>query len=104
MTDDRAARIRERAYQIWQTEGEPHGRDAEHWQQAEQEADADPSAEGANLTSASGAVETSDAASDGPAPVTRDQDFSRSVGSDDLEGTTARSRAPAKAAPPRGKR
>jgi hypothetical protein len=28
-------RIQERAYQIWIREGCPHGRHAEHWQQAE---------------------------------------------------------------------
>ena len=30
-------RIRERAYQIWIEEGQPAGRDKEHWAQAEQE-------------------------------------------------------------------
>ena len=30
-------RIRERAYQIWLAEGQPHGRDKEHWAQAERE-------------------------------------------------------------------
>lgn len=33
MTDD----IRARAYAIWQQKGEPEGRDAEHWAQAERE-------------------------------------------------------------------
>lgn len=27
-------RIRERAYQIWEAEGRPEGREAEHWKQA----------------------------------------------------------------------
>lgn len=27
-------RIRERAYQIWEDEGHPHGRDQNHWRQA----------------------------------------------------------------------
>jgi hypothetical protein len=30
-------RIQERAYQIWLREGRPHGRDLDHWSQAEQE-------------------------------------------------------------------
>ena len=29
--------VRERAYRIWETEGKPHGRDLEHWLQAERE-------------------------------------------------------------------
>ena len=34
---DRDARIRDRAYQIWLSEGRPHGHDEAHWQQAERE-------------------------------------------------------------------
>ena len=30
-------RIRERAYQIWEEEGHPQGRDGEHWQRARSE-------------------------------------------------------------------
>ena len=39
MKNDRETeqRIRERAYQIWINEGQPAGRDKEHWAQAEQE-------------------------------------------------------------------
>ena len=37
MTDDRSDRIRQRAYQIWQEQGEPHGHDGAHWDQAERE-------------------------------------------------------------------
>ncbi len=29
--------IAERAFQIWEREGQPHGRDQEHWQKAEAE-------------------------------------------------------------------
>ncbi len=36
---DREERIRQRAYGIWQEEGEPHGRAAEHWHRAERELD-----------------------------------------------------------------
>lgn len=37
MESEREKRIRERAYQIWRREGEPHGRADEHWAQAEAE-------------------------------------------------------------------
>jgi hypothetical protein len=37
MESDREKRVRERAYQIWQRQGEPHGRPDEHWVQAEAE-------------------------------------------------------------------
>ena len=30
-------RIRQRAYELWETRGYPHGRDLEHWLQAERE-------------------------------------------------------------------
>ncbi len=30
-------RIRQRAYEIWEAEGHPEGRGAEHWQQARDE-------------------------------------------------------------------
>ena len=31
------ARVRERAHKIWEVSGKPHGRDKEHWGQAEKE-------------------------------------------------------------------
>ena len=31
---DRDQRIRERAYHLWQADGEPQGRDAEYWERA----------------------------------------------------------------------
>ena len=37
--EDRDARVRERAYRIWEEEGAPDGRDQEHWRQAEREID-----------------------------------------------------------------
>ncbi|UIP32925.1 DUF2934 domain-containing protein [Stutzerimonas kunmingensis] len=30
-------RIRQRAYEIWQAEGQPEGKESEHWQQAREE-------------------------------------------------------------------
>lgn len=46
MADDTEARIRERAYALWQKEGGPDGRDAEFWERARLmlEAEAAPSA------------------------------------------------------------
>jgi DnaJ-class molecular chaperone len=38
MQDDKQDRIRERAHAIWEQEGHPEGRDADHWARAEQEA------------------------------------------------------------------
>jgi hypothetical protein len=38
---DRVEQIRQRAHAIWEREGRPHGRDAEHWRQAEAELDAE---------------------------------------------------------------
>jgi hypothetical protein len=35
--DDREEQLRQRAYGIWQAEGEPHGRDRDHWEKAERE-------------------------------------------------------------------
>ena len=37
MEQEMKQRTRERAYQIWIEEGQPDGRDKEHWAQAEQE-------------------------------------------------------------------
>ncbi len=37
MDQDIERRIRERAYEIWEEEGRPHGREAQHWQQAASE-------------------------------------------------------------------
>jgi hypothetical protein len=36
---DREQSIRERAYAIWERQGQPHGQDAAHWAEAEQEHD-----------------------------------------------------------------
>jgi hypothetical protein len=44
MESEKEARIRERAYEIWVREGQPHGRDAEHWQMAEAEITAESEA------------------------------------------------------------
>lgn len=35
--DHQESLIRDRAYQIWESEGRPEGRDAEHWERARRE-------------------------------------------------------------------
>ncbi|MDF2494204.1 DUF2934 domain-containing protein [Sphingomonas sp.] len=52
MTEDRDELIRQRAYRIWQEEGEPEGRDHDHWTRAEQEHGAEPSDKDALLPGA----------------------------------------------------
>lgn len=42
---NREQQLRDRAYRLWQEEGEPHGRDKDHWDQAERELTADSGAE-----------------------------------------------------------
>ncbi|MCW2392742.1 hypothetical protein M2336_001105 [Sphingobium sp. B1D7B] len=37
MDDDQYQTISKRAYELWEAEGRPHGRDREHWEQVEQE-------------------------------------------------------------------
>lgn len=37
LTADHAAKIAARAYQLWVSEGQPHGRAIDHWLQAEAE-------------------------------------------------------------------
>lgn len=41
---ERENKVRDRAYALWQAEGEPHGRDRDHWTQAELELGDDDSA------------------------------------------------------------
>lgn len=43
MTADRDDRIRQRAHELWEAEGRPEGRHAEHWEQARSEMDEDAS-------------------------------------------------------------
>lgn len=42
--DDRSERIQRRAHEIWEREGQPHGRHEDHWRQAETEIDAETGA------------------------------------------------------------
>ena len=42
MTDDRDGKIRQRAYEIWEKSGRPHGQHEDHWRQAMTEFDPPP--------------------------------------------------------------
>lgn len=66
MDDDRETQIRERAYQIWQAEGEPLGREKAHWDQASGEIGGSAEADGEIATSAPAEAGTSAAAAAEP--------------------------------------
>lgn len=62
----------ERAYQIWESEGRPHGRDVEHWNRAEVEISGArgrkvPANVAAAMTAVTGAGRSSGTASKAPA-------------------------------------
>jgi hypothetical protein len=40
VADEKIEKMRNRAYQIWENKGRPHGRDLEHWLEAEGELEA----------------------------------------------------------------
>ena len=65
MTPDRDERIRQRAHELWEREGRPHGRHDDHWQQAREEIDA----EALQMDSMKGV--SADPAQDSPAPKRR---------------------------------
>lgn len=89
MTDDRETQVREKAYQLWQDEGEPDGRDQEHWAAAEQQ-----------LGGGGGADPTMFAGTVTPDPVAADL---AALGSDDIEATGPEGRSPAAKAGKRGR-
>jgi hypothetical protein len=53
MNDNREEEIRRRAHQIWEDEGRPEGKDAEHWERARREAGAN---EGSKTDGALGGI------------------------------------------------
>ena len=55
--DDREQRIREQAHRLWEQEGRPEGRHAEHWRQASETIESGGSAAGTS-NSTSGSVGT----------------------------------------------
>jgi len=52
MSDERRQRISEKAYRLWEKEGQPTGRDLDHWVEAEREVDrpSQPNEGGGNRT------------------------------------------------------
>lgn len=67
MADDREIRIRDHAYRLWQQDGEPHGRDRDHWEQAERDIGGDPGDIDADASVAAPAV--GEDAADAPSPA-----------------------------------
>ena len=53
MNDDREARVRRRAYQLWQDDGAPQGKADEYWSRAEKQiaAESDADGDGAHIAS-----------------------------------------------------
>jgi hypothetical protein len=77
-------RIRQRAYELWQQEGQPEGKQQEHWDQAVREITGNPDQSGAQL----------DSGADGdtvPGNLTEAADALRdaSTGTGSAEGTDA---------------
>ena len=63
---DRETRIRKRAYEIWEAEGRPNGREREHWERATGEVTRTPNPTAA----AKGARQPKTRAKGNPAPRT----------------------------------
>lgn len=71
--NDREKMIRDRAYRIWEAEGHPHGREAEHWERARRELDDETSRQPADLppgVAPLGGVEAPPAQPPSPRPKT----------------------------------
>ncbi len=64
MNQNRDERVRVRAHQLWEAEGQPHGRDAEHWRRAEEEIDAEQPASSRAFADAADAPTGADLAND----------------------------------------
>jgi len=75
-------RIRQRAYELWQQEGQPEGKQQEHWDQAVREITGNPNQSGAQL----------DSGADGdavPGNLTEAADALREASTGGAEGTDA---------------
>src|SRR4051812_8173763 len=75
-------RIRQRAYELWQQEGQPEGKQQEHWDQAVREITGNPDQSGAQL----------DSGADGdtvPDNLTEAADAMRDASTGSAEGTDA---------------
>lgn len=62
MADDRQERIRNRAHQIWQEEGQPAGHHERHWHQAAADIDREDAGKPSAAKKASGAAKAKTAA------------------------------------------
>jgi hypothetical protein len=75
-------RIRQRAYELWQQDGQPEGKQQEHWDQAVREITGNPDQSGTQL----------DSGADGetvPGNLTEAADALRGVSTGSAEGTDA---------------
>ncbi len=75
-------RIRQRAYELWHQEGQPEGKQQEHWDRAMREISGNPDQSGAQL----------DSGADGdtvPGSLTEAADALRGVSTGSAEGTDA---------------
>ncbi|GLS32500.1 Protein of unknown function [Mesorhizobium albiziae] len=54
MSEDREERVRQRAHEIWEREGRPHGHEKKHWEQASTEVDAEQDSKSADAAPATG--------------------------------------------------
>lgn len=87
---DREQKIRERAHALWKSEGEPHGRDEDHWHRAAQEVDRETGTPG---TAAPGEAPAAPAARK-PAAKPRKAAAAPSAPTESAEKTPKRSRTP----------
>ena len=65
-------RIRQRAYELWESEGRPQGRDREHWERAERELSAGAGAGGQDAPSPAARGSKGRAATPAAAPSSED--------------------------------
>jgi hypothetical protein len=75
-------RIRQRAYEIWQQEGQPEGKQQEHWDRAVREIAGDPNQGGGELQSGADGDTV-------PDNLTQAADAMRGVSTGSTEGTDA---------------
>ncbi|MER8874585.1 DUF2934 domain-containing protein [Mesorhizobium sp. M0814] len=83
MSDDKHERIRRRAYEIWEREGQTHGLHERHWNQATFEIENEDRSLGARPPAISGAEVP------GPAPQSRRKKGKRGAGQSDVEAAEA---------------
>lgn len=88
MDKDIENRIRERAYEIWEEEGRPEGREAQHWQQAAAET-ADAQRENRETKARSGGKATGTTRKNaGTSKAASSKGTAKSAAADDKSGKT----------------